>query len=189
MTQALPSRFRARHAQLLSCLAFNVGVFMSLCPSVESGFSKKLKFYSPFFLSLPWCLRQHQSRRVFCRTPHNISFCSNSSETLGRRSSVEHFHKLWKATLRANPKLVTNLGKVGVCVWTCWTTKLILHRGLIPARMAVHVLWDIHNYLPFWAQIDQHDNCSWLHSELHHPVIRNHKIISQILKNLNKLLF
>lgn len=152
MTQALPSRFRARHAQLLSCLAFNVGVFISLCPLVESGLLRKAEVVFLYPPRYPHALfRQYQLRLVFCETHHHISFCSNSRETWGR-SSAEHFPKLWKATLSTNPKLVTNLGKVGVCVWAGWTTKLILHRGLIPARLAGHVLWNIHNYLPFWAQ-------------------------------------
>ena len=127
--------------------------FLFLCVLLlNQGFSKKLKFlpHPPLL-----CLYFHALGAIsegWCSAdPKHISFCCNGSETLGR-SSVEHFCKLYKATLRINPKLVANLSKVGVCVWTGWTTKFILHHGLVPAWMAVHVLWNIPSYLPSRAQ-------------------------------------
>lgn len=126
--------------------------FLFLCVlSLNQGFSKKLELFL-FPLSVSALLLQAAPVKAgLGQTDHHVPFCVNSRKAWGR-SSVEQFHKLCRATLSTNPKLVTNLGKVGVCAWTGWTTKLSLHRGPIPARMAAHVLWNTHNYLPFWAQ-------------------------------------
>lgn len=89
--------------------------FLFLCVlQLNWGFSKKLVFF-PLLSVFTFMLYAASVEAGLLQTHHNISLCSNYSETL-RRSSVEHFHKLCKATLRTNPKLVTNLGKVGVCV-------------------------------------------------------------------------
>lgn len=151
MTQALPSIFRERQAQSLSCWLLMWAFFISLCPLVDQGFSKKLKFYCPpppadfpLLLCSAWVRLIKRPTNTFYSVP---TWVKHGEKFPG------HLSKLCKVTMRRGLNWLGIWGKwICMCLNMLATKFIILHHCLLPAQRTIHMLQNVHCFLPSWVQ-------------------------------------